>query len=179
MNSILFTDIDDVLVLRRTVDFNKHATQLSDDMCRRLLHPPAIQVLSTLITEGARVVITSNWTRFLNREGFERLLAVGNFPGEIPPLHPAWAAPRQPGGTRLDAIDAWLAGHHHGEPYAILDDTDSGSGLRGSAHDLDGRVVLCEPSTGLHAGHLPVIRAALSKPATSKQLAREGLSRRR
>ncbi|RRS01095.1 hypothetical protein EIP75_22140, partial [Aquabacterium soli] len=158
MNAILFTDIDDVLVLRRTVDFDKHRPQMDDDMCSRLVHPPAIQVLSELIEQGARVVITSNWTRFMNQEGFERLLAVGNFPREISPLHPAWAAPPQPGGTRLEAVDAWLREHHHGEPYAILDDTDSGSGLHRSAHDIDGRVVLCEPGIGLHPGHLRLKR---------------------
>ena len=179
MTPILFTDIDDVLVLRRTVGFDKHAPQLTDDMCMRLLHPPAFHVLSTLITDGARVVVTSNWTRFLNREGFERLMTVGSFPREIPVLHPAWAAPRHLSGTRLDAIDAWLAGQHRGEPYCILDDSDSGSGLRGSRHDIDGRVVLCAPGVGLHPGHLPKIRAALSAPPTSATSAPSRLSRRR
>lgn len=179
MNSVLLTDVDDVLVLRRTADFDKHAPQLTDDVCRRLVHPPAIHVLSTLIEEGAKVVIRSSWTRSLGREGFERLLAVGSFPREISPLHPAWAAPRPPGGTCLDSINAWLAEHHRGEPFAILDDTDSGFGARGSRYDLDGRVVLCEPSVGLYLGHLPQLKSALSMPAPSSQFVSASRSLRR
>jgi HAD domain in Swiss Army Knife RNA repair proteins len=177
--SIIFTDVDDVLVLQRTADFNKHAPDLSEDICRRLLHPPAMQVLASIVDEGAQLVITSNWTRFLNRNGFQQLFDLGGYPAISAALHAAWSASRKPGGTRLESIDGWLAAHHDGEPYCILDDTDSGSGLRGSARDLDGRVILCEPGAGLHSGHLPAIRAALSTPAPSAQPARAGRSRRR
>lgn len=159
--SILFTDVDDVLVLRRTVDFDKHHIELTDDICQRLLHAPALQVLATLVAEGATLVITSNWMRFLPEEGFRRFFYAGGYPTVASALHPAWQAPRMPGSTRLAAIDAWLDEHHCGEPYCILDDTQSGSGLRGSSHDVEDRVVLCEPGVGLHAGHLPKIQAAL------------------
>lgn len=158
---VLFSDIDDVLVLQRTVDFNKHRVELTDDICKRLLHPPALQVLATLVDEGAQLVVTSNWTRFLSEEGFRQLFDLGGYPSLASALHPAWQAPRTSGGTRLAAIDAWLRAHHAGEPFCIIDDTDSGSGLRSSVHDLDGRLVLCEPGIGLHAGHLPRIRQAL------------------
>lgn len=159
--TILFTDVDDVLVLQRTVDFNKHAPELSDDICRRLLHAPALEVLSSLVAEGAYLVITSHWTRFLDQAGFQRLFAGGGHPAIGNALHAAWHAPRTPTGTRLDAIDTWLSKHHTQEQYCILDDTESGSSLQGSSHDREGRVVLCQPAIGLHAGHLGRIRSAL------------------
>lgn len=175
---IIFTDVDDVLVLQRTADFNKHAPDLSEDICQRLLHPPAMQVLARIVDEGAQLVITSNWARFLNRDGFQQLFGLGGYPAISAALHAFWQAPRTPVGTRLDAINNWLAAHHAGEPYCILDDTDSGSGLRGSAQDLEGRVILCSPGTGLHPGHLSAIRAALSTPTPSAPLGHVGRSRR-
>lgn len=177
--SIVFTDVDDVLVLHRTPDFNKHAPELTQDICRRLLHPPAMQVLASLIDEGAKLVLTSNWLRFLDREGFQQLFEGAGYSSVSSALHSTWYAPRAASGTRLDAINTWLLAHHAGEPYCILDDTDSGSGLRGSPHDREGRVVLCEPGIGLHAGHLPSIRAALSTPAPSARPAPASRSRRR
>ena len=189
---ILFTDVDDVIVLQRTADFDKHNVALTDDICRRLLHPPAVQVLASLVDEGAQLVVTSNWTRFLNQDGFGQLFELGGYPSLASALHAAWQAPRAPGGTRLEAIDSWLAEHHRGESYAIIDDTDSGTGLRGSMHDLSGRLVLCSPGVGLHAGHLPQIRAALetlprgntvkgapAPPSRSAPLARANRSRPR
>ena len=171
--SILFTDVDDVLVLQRTVDFDKHNTALiTTEQAHRLLHQPALQTLATLVDEGARLVITSNWTRFLDQAGFQRLFHAGGYVQVGEALHPAWQAPRTPAGTRLDAINEWLSKHHAGEPYSIIDDTDSGSGLRGSLHDHEGRVVLCQPGVGLHPGHLPQLRSALSTSAMRAGLRR-------
>ena len=118
--SIVFTDVDDVLVLKRTVDFDKHAPRWSKDICRRLLHPPAMQVLTSLTENGARIVITSNWVRFLDRAGFQHLFQGGGYAGIGRALHVAWQAPPVPTGSRLDAINAWLAHHHIGEPLRFL-----------------------------------------------------------
>lgn len=66
-----------------------------------------------------------------------------------------------PGGTRLQAIDTWLERHGSDQPYGILDDALSGSGLAGSRHDRAGRLVLCEVDVGLLPVHLPQLRRAL------------------
>jgi hypothetical protein len=66
---------------------------------------------------------------------------------------------------RPDDFDRWLEANHRGEPYVILDDELSGTGLRPSEHDRCGRLVLCKEQVGLHQGHLPIIRAALSRPS--------------
>lgn len=163
--SLLLIDMDGVLVLRRTVDFDKHSIELTDELCRRLLHAPALGVVSMLVDEGARLTITSNWTRFMSQEGFMRLFAGAGFPRIGDALHSSWKAPVLAGRDRLAAVDAWLAHNHSGEPYCVVDDLDSGSGLAGSSHDLAGRVVLCRPNVGLHQGHLPRLRTALAAPA--------------
>jgi hypothetical protein len=49
-----------------------------------------------------------------------------------------------------------------GEPFVVLDDNESGTGLRASRHYKAGRVVLCEGGAGLQTKHLPVIRKALT-----------------
>jgi len=162
-NNLIFTDMDDVLVTQRTVDFDKHSLEgLTDELCQRLLHPPALDVLSQLVEEGARIVITSTWTRFMPREGFERLFEGAGYPQIGRALHEHWQAAWVKGRSRLDTIDAWLAANHRNEAFCIIDDTDSGSGLLGSKHHRAGRVVMCRPGIGLHAGHLPAIRAALA-----------------
>jgi len=165
--SLLLIDMDGVLVLKRTVDFDKHSVELSDELCSRLLHAPALEVLSMLVDDGARLTITSNWTRFMAQEGFKRLFAGAGYPRIGDALHSSWKAPVLTGRDRLAAVDAWLAHHHAGEPYCVVDDLDSGSGLAGSRHDRAGRVVLCRPSVGLHHGYLPRLRTALTAPATT------------
>lgn len=170
--SLLLIDMDGVLVLKRTVDFDKHSVELSDELCRRLLHAPALEVLSMLVDEGARLTITSNWTRFMTQEGFKRLFAGAGFPRIGDALHLCWKAPVVAGRDRLAAVDAWLAHHHGGEPYCVVDDLESGSGLAGSRHDRAGRVVLCQPGVGLHRGHLPRLRSALTAPPTALSASR-------
>jgi hypothetical protein len=132
-----------------------------------LFHVPAAQVLIEALDEhDARVVITTSWLRFMLRDGFERLFAKVGLDVLNDRLHDAWEAPQNRGETRALAIDRWLAAHHLGESYVILDDELSGTGLRNSVHEQRGRLVLCKEGIGLHRRHLAYIRAALSNPAT-------------
>lgn len=50
-----------------------------------------------------------------------------------------------------------------GERFVVLDDAVSGTGLEGSALDMQGRLILCDVDVGLHAGHLPKVRRALAR----------------
>jgi len=165
--SILFIDIDDVIVLSRTAEFDKHAVgELSPAICQRLIHAPAGQALMELLDEHpSRLVITSNWVRFTQKSAFERLFRLAGYERLSLSLHENWSAPRGSAATRVQVIDDWLATHHRGEPYCVIDDPASGSSLLDSSHDKAGRVLLCDVGTGLHRGHLPFIRAALSKDA--------------
>lgn len=66
------------------------------------------------------------------------------------------------GRTRLHVIEAWLEDNHRGEPFVIIDDVLSETGLAESQFVADGRVVLCKVSEGLHRGYMPRLRAALA-----------------
>lgn len=162
---LLFLDIDDVLILERGTSFDKHRVgELPPEVCMQLIHPPAGQALTAVLEEfQPRVVVTSNWTRFVSKTAFERLLRLAGYSMIARSLHDVWSTVRHPGATRLQAVDQWLAEHYGGEPFFIIDDHDSGAALRGSRHDLAGRVLLCDVGVGLHVGHLPRIRGALQE----------------
>ena len=166
---VILLDFDDVIVLNRPGEFGGFdviAPNPPPELWSRLFHAPATQVLvEALYEHGAQVVITTSWLRFMLREGFERLFAKPGLGVLNPSLHDAWEAPQNRGETRAQAIDRWLAAHHRGEPYVILDDELSGTGLRHSVHDRRGRLILCNENVGLHRGHMAAIRWALSRPS--------------
>jgi len=135
------------------------------ELWSRLFHAPATEVLVEAISEHrAQLVLTTSWLRFLPREGFEQLFAKTGLEVLATSLHDAWEAPQNRGETRAEAIDRWLAAHHRGEPYLILDDELSGTGLRHSVHDKLGRLVLCKERVGLLREHMAAIRSSLSRP---------------
>ena len=53
--------------------------------------------------------------------------------------------------------------NYRGEPFVVLDDELSGTGLRASRLDRDGQVVFCEKNVGLHRGYLSMVRRAPKK----------------
>ena len=164
---IILLDFDEVIVLNRPGQFGGYDVIAPDpppQLWSNLFHAPATEVLIQALTEhDARIVITTSWLRFMMREGFERLFARTGLEILNASLHEAWEAPQNRGETRAQAIDRWLAMHHGGEAYVILDDELSGTGLRHSVHEKQGRLVLCKEDVGLHRDHLVLIRAALSK----------------
>ncbi len=163
MRPLLFLDFDDVICVnspygcRTALGPNPPA-----DLHEKLWHAPAVQTLRAILDEHEpSVVITSSWLLLMNRQRFETLFRSAGFHAVVDALHVAWEAPPDR-GSRLQAIERWLDAHHTGEPLVILDDTRSGTGLQGSRLDQAGCVVLCEQNIGLHAGHLPAVRAALT-----------------
>ncbi len=165
---VILLDFDDVIVLNRPGGFGGYdvlAPNPPPELWSGLFHAPATQVLVEALTEHkAQLVITTSWLRFLPREGFEQLFAKTGLDVLGANLHDAWEAPQNRGETRAEAIDRWLAAHHRGEPYVILDDELSGTGLRRSVHDQFRRLVLCKENVGLHREHMAAIRASLSRP---------------
>lgn len=164
---IILLDFDEVIVLNRPGDvggFDAISPDSPPDLWERLFHKPAMQTLVEAITaHHARVVITTSWLRFLERDGFEHIFRQSALDVLSESLHDCWEAPQNRGETRAQAIDRWLQANHRGEPYVILDDELSGTGLRKSLHDRRKRVIFCRVDIGLHEGHLPSIRAALSR----------------
>jgi hypothetical protein len=164
---IIFLDFDDVIALNTTYggyDVVGPGAKPAD-LYIKLFHPPAVAVLLHLVElHNPRVVITTSWLRFLERDGVEQLLRKTTMAAVANALHDSWEAPPMRGMTRLEQIDAWLALNHKSEPYVILDDVLSGTGLLRSIHDRTKRVVFCEEGVGLHEGHLAQINAALTTP---------------
>lgn len=169
---LLFLDFDDVLCLSRPFSgYDVFAPDKPSDLWQRLWHPPAMQTLLTVIEETEpKVIITTNWLRLMDKEGFLNLFLATGLGAVADALHANWEAPQARLATRLQAIEKWLNANYGGESLVVLDDKLSGTGLHGSRLDRAGCVVLCEAGVGLHAGHLPAIRKALCPPAVVDKL---------
>lgn len=163
---LLFLDLDDVLCLKKPYsgfDVFQAPAERPADLWERLWHPPAVQTLLSIVEEHRpEVVITSSWLRLLEQCGFVGLFQQTGLGVIAAALHAAWEAPQDRGCTRYQAIEKWLHVNYEGQPLVVLDDEQSGTGLRDSRLDRAGCVVLCEVGVGMHAGHLPVVRSALS-----------------
>lgn len=162
---LVFLDFDDVICTNSP--FGGYDVfsldQQPDDLWERLWHPPAVSTLLEILEEFEPcVVLTTSWLRMMDRPGFETLFRRTGLGTVADSLHEAWEAPAESGGTRLMAIEKWLRSNFGGEHLVVLDDELSGTGLRGSRLDRIGCVVLCERDVGLHRGHLPTVRKALS-----------------
>lgn len=169
----LLLDIDDVIcvnrpytgrdALRALVAEQRGFSSDIPDIWSSLFSAPAVDVLNQLMHEfQPRVVITSSWLLRFNidmlRAVFRRTMLERVATG----FHEHWDAQQDRSMTRADSIARWMRHHHRGEPFAILDDAESGTGLRESHLHRQGHVVLCDVGVGLHPGHLPAIRSALS-----------------
>jgi hypothetical protein len=163
---LVFLDFDDVICLNDPYgghDVFQPEDQRPVDLWQRLFHPPAVQVLQTVVAEfEAQLVITTSWLRLMERDGFEALFRNTGLESLARALHASWEAPSRPGDSRWRAIERWLHAHYEGQPLVVLDDTYSGTGLAESPLHQAGRVVLCETRVGLCDAHLPHIRRALS-----------------
>lgn len=161
---LVFLDFDDVICVNKPYgghDVMRSEALIPTDLWVRLWHPPAVATLKTVFEEFApQVVITSSWLRFLDRDGVASLFGKTGLEFVSDALHPAWEAPQNQGATRLNAIETWLVSNYDGQPVIVLDDDQSGTGLRGSRLDRVGCIILCDTDVGLHQGHLPAIRNA-------------------
>ena len=163
---LVFLDFDDVLCTQKPYggyDVFLAESERPSDLWERLWHPPAAQTLLAIVEEHRpHVVITTSWLRLLERDGFVGLFHRTGLGVIADELHDAWDAPQDRGHTRHQAIEKWLHARYVGQPLVVLDDDLSGTGLRGSRLDKAGCVVFCKAGVGLHAGHLPAVRSALS-----------------
>jgi hypothetical protein len=168
---VIFLDFDDVLCLNNPYggyDVARSAYEAPADLWEKLFHRPSVDVLLDIVREHEpQVVVTTSWLRFLDREGMESLLARTRLAFLNTTLHEHWDAPQMRQETRLSAIERWLASHHRGEPFVVLDDSLSGTGLAGSHLDKNGHVVWCAEGVGLTSAHIDQVRRALARGATS------------
>lgn len=168
MRGLVFLDFDDVLCLNKPYGgYDVANPNRPADLWRQLFHPPAVAVLREVaLTYDPRFVLTTSWLRFLELASLDSVLRKAGLAVVADRLHPHGEVLANRGQSRHAAIAGWLSVHHNAEPFVVLDDSLSGTGLEGSDFDLSGRLVLCEVNVGLQASHLPIIaRALYSAPA--------------
>lgn len=165
MRPILFLDIDDVLCVNAPYGgYDVASPNRPADLWKRLFSKRATRVLRDVLERhDPAVVMTTSWLLFLEREGFAGVFDRTGLSAVSARFHERWEAPWVRDRTRCSAIDSWLAKHHRGEAYAILDDSVSGTGLMASEHDLKERVVWCEVGVGLTEAQLPQLVQALTR----------------
>lgn len=167
----LFLDCDDVLC-PNTPYGGLHVqrafarpTEAPPDFFERLFSPEAVGVLNKLIEEfSPGVVLTTSWLALLDRAHFVDLFSRCGLERVSSHLHQYWDAPTNRGGSRLAAIEGWIARHHEGEPILILDDVQSGESLIDSFFHETGRAILCGVEGCLTMAHLQAARTALQRP---------------
>ncbi|WP_416758447.1 HAD domain-containing protein [Roseateles sp. So40a] len=168
----LFLDIDDTLCLNSPLTGHDALLALratatdaeapgQSEFWSSLFHRLSVDVLECVMREHRpRVVITSSWLLHFDDQMLKAVFHRTGLSSVAESFHDHWDAQQDRGMTRLEAITRWLENHHRGEPIAIIDDIESGTGLRGSHMDRAGCVILCEPNVGLHAQHVSAINTA-------------------
>lgn len=180
---LVFLDIDDVLCLSSPYGGFDAIAAVNDRhvnaaaVYRELFAAGALKALKRVHDEmdaRIRYVISSTWRESFSREQLEVVfrqsglgfVADGLFEGA------AWRTPvKFRLHQRVDEIAQWLAQHHRGEPFVIVDDTHSGASLHRALkaragvklHPFAGRVVLCQEYVGLTDAHVPTIVDALRR----------------
>ena len=194
---ILLLDLDDVICMNSpyggfdAIEAVKGRHVNAARVYQALFDPSAISALKQVHDEmdaSLRYVISSTWRESFSRAQLEVVFqrtGLG-FVADCLREGEKWRTPPKFGRSRrIDEIAQWLDRHHQGQPFAIVDDTDSGASLmpalvpapmqpsnvpavghssEAAPHPFAGRVVLCEENVGLNGDHVPFILAALRRP---------------
>ena len=160
----MFLDVDDVFCLNRPYGgYDVASPSPPADLWKELFHAPAVALLCEVALKfNPRFVLTTSWLRIMELGTLESVLRKCGLGPVADRLHPQGEVVGNRGQSRHAAIAAWLAKHHKGEPFVVLDDKLSGTGLQGADFDLAGRLVLCDVEVGLLPRHMPVIERALT-----------------
>lgn len=156
MRPLVFLDLDDVLCLSDV----HHSGQLLKIVQGKI--PDYPELWKNLVDAGAAAnlrllnhefnpwfVISSSWATYLSREQMCKALTRTELQFVIDNLHSEWATPRALSSSRRDEIEWWLDAHREsGQPFLVIDDTNSGYTLIRSQLAYDGHVVLCKSEFG-------------------------------
>jgi hypothetical protein len=153
---LVFLDMDDVLCLDdvhhsgQMLKIFEQKIQDYPEMWERLVDASAAENLRQLHAEFKPVyVISSSWATYLDREKMCEALTRTKLQFVVENLHAEWRTPRALSSSRRDEIDWWLEAHREPrQPFIIIDDSCSGTGLAHSPLALDGHVVLCRSGYG-------------------------------
>lgn len=172
MRPIIFLDIDDVLAISR--EFTSYqvitAFKLDDldgwpELWSSLIFAEARDNLAALHSEfWPQYVVSSSWSTYLTREQLQEVFRRTGLEFVADNMHRRWTTPKGTGSARLNEIENWIAKHGQASrPMLVLDDHESGWGLRDSHLEGSGHVVLCEPWIGFVAERLVQAQRLLRK----------------
>jgi hypothetical protein len=175
---ILFLDIDDVVCLNETyggydvVEALRGRHSRPATVFREVFNQRACDVLRQVhgaMNGRLRYVVSSTWREALDLAQVTRVFNEGGLDFVTSAFHEFWRTPvSHYWGVRADDIARWLDRWHAAEPFAIADDTYSGSSLKPalteSLHPYFDRVVLCQENEGLVSEHVRPLVSALKTP---------------
>jgi hypothetical protein len=174
VRNIVFLDMDDVLCL----DNVHHSGQMlkifkqtipdDPEMWDHLVDAGAAENLRQLHAEfNPLYVISSSWATYLDQEQMCEALTRTHLQFVVKNLHATWKTPRARSSSRRDEIEWWLnAQREPGQPFIIIDDNWSGTGLAFSPLALDGHVILCKIGFGFTKKRLRDACRQLRRQAT-------------
>ena len=162
MRPIIFLDMDDVLAISREfTSFQVMSAFKAQDLdypelWAGLVSPEARANMRELHAEfEPEYVISSNWSKYLNREQFQEIFRRTGLTFVADNMHREWTTPKGTGSPRITEIEGWLSKYRQPEQAVlILDDHESGWNLHGSHLDEQGCVVLCGVWVGFIADKL-------------------------
>lgn len=176
--STAFLDLDEVLCLGQPeaclelMQIYQRGGRPRRDRLATLFSPIARNALAVMHRRsgGTRYVISSSWREHFSREEMVHILGGGGLQFVADSLHEgdAWRClPKRIYREREAEILHWLANHHQGEPFAVLDDLWSAGMLLFSHKNPEsqffGRTVICKPGIGLTLAHVDVLVDALKR----------------
>ena len=167
--SIVFLDMDDVLCLsdqfgsREMLKIIRHEIPDRPEFWTGLIDAAAAANLYELHSEFMPLyVISSTWATYLNKVQMCEALVRTKLQFVVDNMHAEWRTPRALSSSRRDEIDWWLASYlEPTQPFLVIDDTYSGTGLAHSPLAHDGRVVLCRSGYGFTKDRLKEARCQL------------------
>lgn len=177
--SHLFLDIDDVLCMSNPIggyDVLRAYAGTGDGLgvvLPKLFHAPATRVLKSVhdaMDGKVAYVLSSTWRLLFTREQMVEILegAGAEFVAANMRKGAAWCTPHLPDLDRTHEVGRWLSALDRGQPFAVIDDTYSGSSFAqalasGNGDSWQGRVTLCDEEVGLLPTHFSAILGALRR----------------
>lgn len=154
--SLVFLDMDDVLCLDdvhhsgKMLKIFQQTVPDYPEIWEFIVDADAAQNLFQLHAEFKPIyIISSSWATYLNREKMCEALTRVRLQFVVENLHTEWRTPRALSSTRRDEIEWWLEEHHEpSQPFIIIDDSGSGTGLAHSPLAANGQVILCRGGYG-------------------------------
>jgi len=179
MRPILFLDFDDVVCLNSTYggydallalrEVQKGEAKVADfqNMWDVLFDKACVENLRLINAEFTPTyVVSSSWTRFMDKETLTTVLLHGGLPFVCDNLHPDWETVKTASPLRSKEVDHWLDCHpEHKANWVAIDDAKSGTGwIDGDTGESNNEfVVFCEIGVGLRQIEYCKLRSAFQK----------------